>query len=163
MKIGGLFTAIHTTLTGMSNQITRLDAVSENIANAEKVPDKNGKVYKRKIVVSKNFGGSEPSRFRNELNLRMRTTRSDHMQSKSLSGPGGMPEGGSNVKVVSQEGFKLEYNPGHPRADENGYVKMPKINSVEEMVDLMATSRTYEANVTVLNAAKAMAKRALEI
>ncbi len=163
MKIGGLFTAIHTTLNGMSNQVTRLDAISENIANAEKVPDKNGKVYKRKIVVSKNFGGSEKSRFKNELNLRMRTTRSDHMRSKSLSGPGGMPDSRSNVKVVSQEGFKLEYNPGHPRADENGYVKMPKINSVEEMVDLMATSRTYEANVTVLNAAKTMAKRALEI
>ncbi len=163
MKIGGLFTAIHTTLNGMSNQITRLNAVSENIANAEKVPDKNGKVYKRKIVVSKNFGGTEKSRFKNELSLQMRTTRSDHLRSKSQSGPGGMPVNRSDVKVVSQEGFKLEYNPGHPRADENGYVKMPKINSVEEMVDLMATSRTYEANVTVLNAAKIMAKRAMEI
>ncbi len=163
MKIGGLFTAIHTTLNGMSNQVTRLDAISENIANAEKVPDKNGKVYKRKIVVSKNFGGPEESRFKNELSLRMRTTRTDHMRSKTLSGPAGFADKGTNVKIISQEGFKLEYNPGHPRADENGYVKMPKINSVEEMVDLMATSRTYEANVTVLNAAKTMAKRALEI
>ena len=163
MKIGGLLSAIHTTLNGMSNQVTRLDAISENIANAQKVPDKNGKVYRRKIVVSKNFGGTEQSRFKNELNLKMRTTRSDHMSSKSLSGPAGVSGKASSVKVVSQEGFKLEYNPGHPRADENGYVKMPKINSVEEMIDLMATSRTYEANVTVLNAAKTMAKRALEI
>lgn len=163
MKIGGLFTAIHTTLNGMSSQVTRLDAISENIANAEKVPDKNGKVYRRKIVLSKNMGGAEQSRFKNELSLRMRTTRSDHMRSQANSGPAGPSGKESPVKVVSLEGYKLEYNPGHPRADENGYVKMPKINSVEEMVDLMATSRTYEANVTVLNAAKAMAKRALEI
>ena len=66
-------------------------------------------------------------------------------------------------KVIEEKGEKLQFDPNHPQADENGYVKMPDINMVEEMVDLISASRTYEANVTVINAAKQMAKRALEI
>ena len=57
----------------------------------------------------------------------------------------------------------LVFKPEHPQADENGYVRMPKINVIEEMVDLISATRTYEANVSVMNAAKNIAKRSLEI
>ena len=67
------------------------------------------------------------------------------------------------AKIVEVKGEKLVYNPGHPRADENGYVRMPNVNVVEEMVDLISSSRAYEANATVLDAAKKMAKNALNI
>jgi flagellar basal-body rod protein FlgC len=162
MRVGGLFTAIRTTLSGLSNQMTRLDAISENIANAEKAPDENGKVYQRKLVVANKTAASRASRFQNVLDLRMRRTNNSHMDTKGIQSTSEFGKQ-SQVKIVSQEGFKLEYNPSHPRADENGYVKMPKINAVEEMTDLLASTRTYEANVTVLNAAKEMAKKALEI
>lgn len=162
MRVGGLFTAIRTTLSGMSNQMKRLDAISENIANADKVADESGKVYQRKIVVPKKGSALRHSKFGNTLNLQLRRTQLNHMEGRDIDGNRGL-QALDNTKVVSQNGFKLEYNPGHPRADENGYVKMPKINGVEEMVDLMASTRSYEANVTVLNAAKSMAKKALEI
>lgn len=163
MKVGGLFSALRTTMSGMSNQMQRLDVISENIANAEKVPDENGRVYQKKIVVPRRNTRLPESKFHNVLNLSMRRTRADHMSSKTTEGRMGSNFKADDLKIVTEKGFKLEYNPGHPRADENGYVKMPKINAVEEMVDLLAASRTYEANVTVLNAAKAMAKKALEI
>lgn len=163
MKIGGLFSALRTTMSGMSNQMQRLDVISENIANAEKVPDENGNVYQKKIVIPARNSRSAQSKFSNVLDLKMRRTRSEHISSKNSEGRMSSNRRSGDLKVVTESGFKLEYNPGHPRADENGYVKMPKINAVEEMVDLLAASRTYEANVTVLNAAKAMAKKALEI
>ena len=163
MKVGGLFSALRTTMSGMSNQMQRLDVISENIANAEKVPDENGRVYQKKIVVPSKNANLPQSKFQNVLSLSMRRTNSAHMNSKNNAGRIGSNFRADELKVVTEKGFKLEYNPGHPRSDENGYVKMPKINAVEEMVDLLAASRTYEANVTVLNAAKAMAKKALEI
>ena len=65
--------------------------------------------------------------------------------------------------VESQNPLVPVYDPDHPDADEDGYVMMPNVNSAEEMVDLMAASRAYEANVTALNVAKSMALKALEI
>ena len=58
---------------------------------------------------------------------------------------------------------RLEYNPAHPDADEQGYVRLPNVNVVTEMVDMISASRAYEANMTALNAAKSMALKALEI
>ncbi len=164
MRINGLLTAMRTSMSGLSNQVKRMDAISDNIANAEKSPDASGKVYRRKIVVADKTPGARSGRFRNMLDISMRRTRPDHMDAKDISGPLGFDENDVNpVKVVEQNGFKMVFDPSHPRADENGYVKMPNVNPVEEMVDLVSTSRTYQANVTVMNAAKQMAKRALEI
>jgi flagellar basal-body rod protein FlgC len=59
--------------------------------------------------------------------------------------------------------FRLVYDPGHPDADEQGYVKVPDIEIVNEMVDMIAASRAYEANTTAILSAKEMAKNALEI
>ena len=117
MRVGGLFTSIRTTLSGLSNQMKRLDAISENIANAEKVADENGRVYERKVVVPKKSSESRASKFNNALKLQMRRTNSAHMDSKSINSVAGNGPQKDNMKVISQEGFKLEYNPGHPRAD----------------------------------------------
>ena len=65
--------------------------------------------------------------------------------------------------VESQEAFVPVYDPTNPEADENGYVQMPNVNNAEEMVDLMAATRAYEANITALNITKSMAMKALEI
>ncbi len=164
MKVGGLFTALQNTLSGLSNQMKRLEVVSENIANAEKSPDKNGKVYRRKIFVSENKRKHGPKSFNDHIKLKMSRSSSAHFS--SASNTGSIKNDSENqfpFKVVKQKGEKLVFNPSHPNADENGYVKMPDINAVEEMVDLIAAHRTYEANVTVMNAAKGMAKKSLEI
>jgi flagellar basal-body rod protein FlgC len=74
---------------------------------------------------------------------------------------------GSGVEVTEvadeQSNFKLEYKPEHPDADANGYVRMPNVDTVEEMVDMISATRSYEANITAFNAMKFMASKALEI
>lgn len=153
---------MRTTVSGMSNQLKRLDVVSENIANADRVPDKNGQVYQRKVVVPKKTN-NYTRRFNDEMSLKMRRSSQGHMPSRKPVGPIAKNADPNDLKIVEVKGEQLVYNPGHPRADANGYVRMPDVNVVEEMVDLISASRTYEANVTVLNAAKQMAKKALEI
>lgn len=164
MKVGGIFTALRTTLAGMSNQTKRLDAISDNIANAERSPDGKGNVYRRKVVVpEKETRGAKRFSVRNEVGLLR--TNPNHMDIGDFDGPVG-PQASDDVlpvEVKEVKGEQLVYNPSHPRADANGYVHMPDVNPVEEMVDLIAATRTYEANVTVLNAAKQMAKKAMEI
>jgi flagellar basal-body rod protein FlgC len=162
MKVEGIFSAIRTTLGGLSMQMKRMDVISENIANAEKSPDDNGNVYQRKVLEPRRQGSGLSRKFGDVLGLRMNRSHHAHMQS---SGPGkpGNPQALQEFKVIEQQGEKLIFDPNHPKADENGYVKMPDINMVEEMVDLISASRSYEANVTVMNAAKTMAKRSLEI
>jgi len=161
MEVGGIFTALKTSLFGLSSQMKKMEAISENIAHAEELPDADGKVYQRKAVVSKQNQSSRLRSFGQQLQLNLKRTHSAHVHSANPPVPGRESE--NSFKIVEREGEKLVYNPGHPRADENGYVKMPDINMVEEMVDLISTSRSYDANVTVLNAAKQMARRALEI
>jgi flagellar basal-body rod protein FlgC len=161
MKVGGIFTALKTSLFGLSGQMKKLEVISENIAHAEELPDENGNVYNRKRVVSKNADTNRARLFGNQMNLELRRTHLSHIRAADMRPSKKGSE--ASLKIIEEKGEKLIYNPGHPRADENGYVKMPDVNMVEEMVDLIASSRTYEANVTVLNAAKQMAKRALEI
>ncbi len=74
-------------------------------------------------------------------------------------------QGGVRVSrvVESDTPFVPVYDPAHPHADENGYVMYPNVNSTEELTDLMAATRAYEANITALNAIKAIAAKALEI
>lgn len=67
-------------------------------------------------------------------------------------------------KIVEDESpFRLVYEPGHPDADENGYVKMPNVDIIKEMVDLISAQRSYDANITAMNASKSMLMKALEI
>lgn len=162
MKVGGIFSAIRTTLGGLSTQMKRMEVVSENIANAEKSPDEGGKVYQRKVLTPMRNQSRYSKRFGEELGLRLNRSHSDHMRSGSVERPS-VNQKPQQFKVVEEKGEKLIFDPNHPQADENGYVKMPDVNMVEEMVDLISASRTYEANVTVMNAAKQMAKRSLEI
>jgi flagellar basal-body rod protein FlgC len=118
-----------------------MDVIADNIANVETTRTSQGGPYKRKMVV---FGprASFENAFRREL---------------------AYGRGVQAVKVVEDNSpFKLVYNPEHPDA-ENGYVKMPNVDIVKEMVDMISATRSYEANITSLNAAKSMALKALEI
>jgi len=82
-----------------------------------------------------------------------------------VMGRGGLRGAGVRVRRIVEDDDppRLEYNPHHPDANEEGYVAMPNVNVVTEMVDMISASRAYEANIAALNAAKAMALKALEI
>ncbi len=165
MKANGIFSAIKWTMSGLNSQVRKMDVIAENIANAERAPDKNGKLYQRKMVVEEKGTNVRRPEFLNQLSLKMRKASKNHLPSMiETDGPiKAKPGQPLEAKVIEVKGEKLVYNPGHPRADENGYVRMPNVNVVEEMVDLISSSRAYEANTTVLDAAKKMAKNALNI
>jgi len=163
MEVKGIFSTLKTTLNGMSAQMKRMNVISENIANAEKAPDENGNVYNRKVVVQNSVTSGKPGSFSDQMRLSMRRSNSAHLGlgSKGTSFSGQRQS--ENVEVKEIEDTKTIFDPGHPLADKDGFVKMPNVNIVEEMVAMVSASRNYEANVSVMTAAKNMAKKAMEI
>lgn len=141
------FNSINISATGLTAERLRMDVISENIANANTTRTSAGTPYRRKIPV---FRTQEASDF-----------------SSILSKAKGENPVGSGVEVVGiredLSEFKREFNPGHPDADENGYVLLPNVEVVAEMINLISASRAYEANTTVMNSTKSMALRALDI
>ncbi|SEN31642.1 flagellar basal body rod protein FlgC [Paenibacillus sp. OV219] len=148
MRLSNGFDASASALTA---QRLRMDVISSNIANAETTRGQfvNGKYepYKRKMVVLEPTSQS----FADILNGQM-------------SGAGSASPGVKATRIIDdQTPAKLVYDPSHPDADENGYVKMPNVDVLKEMVDMISASRSYEANITALNATKGMFVKALEI
>ncbi|MFB5673588.1 flagellar basal body rod protein FlgC [Paenibacillus terreus] len=147
MKISNSFSISSSALTA---QRLRMDVISSNIANAETTRAQvvNGQAvpYRRKMVV---LEPNQP-RFADMLNAQMN---------------GGTTASGVKVAEIREDTSPLKpvYNPEHPDADANGYVYMPNVDIAKEMVDMISASRSYEANVTALNASKAMISKALEI
>ena len=145
MRLGG-FDISASALT--ANRL-RMDVISSNIANAEttRAGYVNGQFvpYRRKMVVV------EPSQtpFKDMLDAQLN---------------GSQAKGVRVTKIQEdQNPFKQVYNPSHPDADANGMVYMPNVDIAKEMVDMISASRSYEANVTALNASKAMFTKSLEI
>lgn len=134
-----LFDGMTISATGMTAERVRMDLIANNLANINTTRTAAGGPYQRQVAV---FA---------------------EVMAQSRSGNAG----GKGVRVVEistdQSPAPLVHNPGHPDADENGYVAMPNINVVNEMVDMITATRAYEANVTAMNAFKGMFLKALEI
>lgn len=149
MNISNSFSISASALTA---QRLRMDVVSSNIANAEttRAAVVNGKAvpYRRKMVVMSPLNTGS---FSETLNQAI-----GNNQTASR---------GVKVSAIKEDAsdFKPVFNPTHPDADSEGYVYMPNVDILKEMVDVISASRSYEANVTALNASKAMISKALQI
>lgn len=130
-----LFNIFDVSGSAMSAQAQRLNVVSSNLANADSVTSSNGQAYKAKQVIFSAMQTKDPT-----------TT-------------------GVKVTQVVEDPNppKLMYDPKHPLADEKGYVSMPNVNVVEEMVNMISASRSYQTNVETMNAAKTMLLKTLSI
>ncbi|CVK17662.1 MULTISPECIES: flagellar basal body rod protein FlgC [Sporomusa] len=141
----GLFRAIDSAASGMTAERLRMDVISNNIANVNTTRTAEGGPYRRQMVVFE--PRSEQASFGQLLSRQM--------------------ESGEGVRVTGiikdNAPLKLMYDPNHPDANQDGYVEMPNINIVSEMVDMITATRAYEANVAAVNAAKSMALKALDI
>lgn len=139
--------------SGLTAQRLRLDTIANNMANVESTRVKGGNgPYRRQVVIFE-------SRPRNPVKGNFATLLRNRMTS---------PGGGVRVSEIrslndDQAPFKRVYEPGHPDADELGYVTYPNVNVVEEMVNMISATRAYEANAKVIEATRAMANRALSI
>ena len=146
----------------MTAQTKRLDLVSSNIANSGKVAKPGENVQTRKSMMS-----TEQKPFRKILSrakLGLKTSHRNHLNDLNRKNTGVKFNKLQNeFEIVEEEKELLVFDPAHPYADENGYVRTPDINIVKEMVDLMSLGRTFEANATSFKVAKEMAKKSLEI
>ena len=148
----GLFDSLDISGSALSAERLRMDVTAENLANANTTRGADGAAYRRKVVVlQQQAGGSGGSAFGNTLAAEMRRG-------------GGKPTG-VQVAAIAEDTTpnRRVHDPGHPDADAQGYVEMPNVDSVSEMVDLISASRAYEANVTAMQAAKTLFNKTLEL
>ena len=146
-----LFGSLDVSASGLTAQRLRMDVTAENLANAQTTRTAAGGPYRRKEVVLEQatagggFGASLASA----------------MGAQSTgAAPGGVQVAGI---VDDSANFKTVYDPGHPDANAQGYVRMPNVDTVTEMTDLISASRAYEANVTAMQTAKEMFTKTLDI
>jgi flagellar basal-body rod protein FlgC len=146
MSSGGLFSGIETPISGMRAERRRMQVISTNIANANTI-DENGNPYQRKSVI-----------FEEVLSGRL----------NGEAGPDGMlgeASGGVRAdKIVTDTTSEHPriYDPSHPSAGEDGFVRMPNVNVMFEMVDLMVARRAYGANIAAFRNYRAMVKEAIQ-
>ncbi|MDP8207020.1 MAG: flagellar basal body rod protein FlgC [Candidatus Electryonea clarkiae] len=166
MRIRGIFSAIDISSTGLSAQRKRMNAIAENIANVNTTRTPEGGPYRRRIsFFEENSQKVDTVRLKSDARRKINLKYTDrkhltpfekHFLEKRFSGV--------NYNERRDDSMpEFVFDPNHPDANDEGYVAKPRVNIITEMVEMISASRNYEANVTALNAAKAMAKKAMEI
>lgn len=139
-------TSMKISASGLNVQRQRMEAIASNLANLETTRTPEGGPYRKKSVVVSalpmegDFASVLKNEFGDVLNQALVTQ-----------------------VVQDRSAPRTVYDPGHPDANKEGYVALPNINSISEMVDMVTTTRSFEANVTAMNATKSMALRAIEL
>ncbi len=152
--IMSIFHSLNTTSSALTAQRFRMDVISSNMANIDttraRLVDGEWEPYRRKTVTLQPKDGQ----FSNMLQAAVGKNKNNSAGNGVLV---------SKVQEDRETPFKSVYDPEHPDADDDGYIKMPNVDPLREMVNLMSATRSYEANVTVFNANKSMLMKALEI
>ncbi|MGM0587475.1 MAG: flagellar basal body rod protein FlgC [Bacteroidota bacterium] len=169
MQVDRLFSVFKTAGKGMAVQRRQLQVSSENIANANttRVEGEDGPYKPKELVLSQSKRGGGFSEAMQRSRMRMRQTRMEHMENDRNTRYGLREDGpqslGPNDEVAEVDRYRYEYDPSHPDADENGMVKYPDLDLVEEMTRMVSANRLYEANLSVVEAEKDVIKQALQI
>lgn len=144
----GYFSSLDTAASALSAQRLRMDVISQNIANVNTTRTENGNPYRRKTTVFEEKNPTTP----------FSTYLTESSREKFTSS-------GVRVSRIVEDStpFRMVYEPGHPDADVNGYVRMPNVDIITEMVNMISATRAYEANVTSINTTKSLAMKAMEI
>ncbi|MCL1997531.1 MAG: flagellar basal body rod protein FlgC [Turicibacter sp.] len=147
------FNAMNISASGLTAQRLRMDVISENIANVNTTRTADGGPFRRKTVL---FQEIQETPFQTMF----RSTLGDNDNNVGRSAGMGVRVAG----VVRDYAVgPMIYDPAHPDANEEGYVQMPNVNIVQEMVNMISASRSYEANITAINTSRALMQRTLEI
>jgi flagellar basal-body rod protein FlgC len=133
-----VFSALDISAGGLFAERTRMNVIANNLANANSTRTPEGGPFRRQLVILSGTEAKDPN---------------------ELTGLGVTVKG----VVDDTSPFPLLYDPGHPDANADGYVAMPNVNVVEEMVDMITALRAYEANITAIDANKNMVRRSLDI
>ena len=143
-----LISAMDISASGMTAQRLRMDVISQNIANVSTTRAGDGGPYKRKTVL-----------FQEQTDIRPFSAHLSSILNKPVQG------NGVRIQRVTEDNSPgpLVYEPAHPDANAEGYIAMPNMNVVTEMVNMIAASRSYEANATAINITKAMIAKTLDL
>ena len=141
------FSSMDTSASALTAQRLRMDVISQNMANVDTTRTEDGEPYKRKVVLFQEIG-----------------SKASFAQYLGKAMDSDVGQGVRVTRIVDDEtpGSRF-YDPTHPDADENGYVTNSNVNIVEEMVNMISTHRSYEANITAINTTKSMIAKTLEI
>lgn len=144
-----LFNSMNISATGLTSQRLRMDIISQNIANVSTTRTADGTPYRRQTAI---FETNAP------VTMPFSAHFSDAVSNTNIGG-------GVRVSRIETDFRRgdMVYDPNHPHADEYGYVEMPNVNIVEEMVNMISASRSYEANITAIGVTRAMITKTLEI
>lgn len=165
MKIGDNFLGFGISSKGLSIQRKKMNLIAENLANGNTVRTEDGRPVNRKVLIVKQKNTPFNESFNDMKNtIKLSTTNSNHIA---------LP---TNYEFTTQQSNGLEfsvnddtkqgdivYMPEHPDANEDGYVQLSNINTISEMIDMIAATRSFEANLTAFNSSKQMAKDSLDI
>jgi flagellar basal-body rod protein FlgC len=157
MDIEPLFSAMNVSTSGLTAQRKRLNVVAENLANIETTRTEDGGPYRRRVVSFQEekamiINRTEPG----ETSGNDATAQSATFEQLELKGV-------SSQVREDPSPFNEVYDPGHPDANGEGFVKYPNVDIVTEMTELISATRAFEANVTAFNASKQMTRKALEL
>ena len=145
----GLYDSIEVSASGLSAERLAMDVIANNIANVNTTRTAEGGPFKRQLVV---------------FSQKTEAPDATAAQPDGSADPGASRAGVDVSAIVNDQApDRLVYDPSHPDADVNGYVHMPNIDIVKEMVDMMAASRAYEANVTAIQEARAMGNATMNV
>ena len=166
----GLFAGIDISASGLRGQRVKMDVVARNLANAETTRTEDGPPYRRQRAVFTEVLQDRLQRVQARASAltsqrdELARTHPGHLGGLSERRTTEVPGIGTEVGAAPDASdFHMVYDPGHPDADEAGYVLMPNVDVVTEMVDMIAASRAYEANLSAVQAAKDMFTQALKI
>jgi len=166
LKIGDNYPGFNISAKGLSIQRQKMNVIAENIANADTIRTENGQPYKRKFLTVE----QKPDIFDFPGNISGQTIKLAVTDDAHISNPAALIDQTRGDKTnlqaeeqTDQSKGEIVYMPDSPYADEKGYVEMSNVDIITEMVEMIAASRSYEANLTALNSSKQMAKDSLEI
>jgi flagellar basal-body rod protein FlgC len=152
--------------TALAAHRTKLNVIAENLANVDTTRTAEGGPYRRKMVI---FKGDDINSFKSVIEQKQAKKNQPNIELSPIEFDSDKrSDKGDGVRVDeivrSQEDFTLVFNPAHPDADpDTGYVKMPNVDHLTEIADMLVAKRSYEASVTVLSSTKDMVAKALEI
>lgn len=143
-----LLRAMQTSASALTAERLRMDVIANNLANINTTRSADGNPYRRRVAISAER--QEP--FRSVL-------------AQQIAQAGSLRGAGVQIAAIEQDQspYKQQFDPNHPDADEQGMVRLPNVDLLTEITDMMVAVRAYEANVSAFNAAKSMALRALDI
>jgi flagellar basal-body rod protein FlgC len=146
-----MYSSIEVSASGLSAERLAMDVIANNLANVNTTRTPEGGAFKRQLVV---FAQKQETS----------TDASMNPMAADAADPGKSHDGVAAVGIINDDGpDRMVYDPTHPDADANGYVHMPNVDAVKEMVDMMAASRAYQANVTAIQEARNMGNAAMNL